>query len=209
MKSYILMSDIIDSSSKDQKLLMTEFKKCTNYINIKYLDDILSPLTITLGDEFQGVIRDLYTSVRIMVDIEEFIIKNNFEIKLRYVLLLGNIDTEINNQIAYEMLGDGLTSARRLINSMKNTNFRFHVDVDDWSKNTILNNIFVIYENIVDKWNLDKDSKLIKNFIEFNDYKIVSERMKKDRSLIWKREKSLNISMYNSSKEIIYTIANK
>jgi len=207
MKKFILMSDIIDSSSKDQQLLMHNLKKCTNYINDKYLKNVLSPLTITLGDEFQAVISDLYNAIKIMIDLEEFIIQNNFEIKLRYVLLFGKIDTQINSEVAYEMLGEGLTSARKLINNMKNDHNRFLINVESNDKNVILNNCFNIYQNIVDKWNLNKDYILISNLIEFNDYKIVSKKINKERSLIWKREKNLNISSYNSSKEILYTIA--
>ena len=207
MKNFILMSDIINSSSKDQQLLMHNLKKCTNYINDKYLKNVLSPLTITLGDEFQAVISDLYNAIKIMIDLEEFIIQNNFEIKLRYVLLFGKIDTQINSEVAYEMLGEGLTSARKLINNMKNDHNRFLINVESNDKNVILNNCFNIYQNIVDKWNLNKDYILISNLIEFNDYKIVSKKINKERSLIWKREKNLNISSYNSSKEILYTIA--
>ena len=206
MKRHILMCDVIGSSYKNKKLLMDNFKKCTGYINKKHSDHILSPLTITLGDEFQGVVKDLVSAVKILIDIEEFIIQNNFGFKLRYVLLLGEIETQINKKVAYEMLGKGLTSARRLINDMKSSGERFLIEVGDNNKNALLNNGFNIYQNIVDKWKIKKDYVLISNLIKFHDYKIVSEKMQKERSLIWKREKSLNMSSYNSVKEILYTI---
>jgi hypothetical protein len=206
MRSHILMCDVIGSSYKNKRLLMDNFKKCTGYINEKHSENILSPLTITLGDEFQGVVKDLVSAVKILIDIEEFIIQNNFELKLRYVLLLGEIETQINNRVAYEMLGNGLTSARSLINNMKSSRERFLIDVGNKYKNTLLNNCFNIYQNIVDKWKLEKDYILISNLIKFHDYKIVSDKMNKERSLIWKREKNLNISSYNSIKEILYTI---
>lgn len=206
MKNYILMSDVIGSRSKDQKLLMENFKLCTKYINKKYSGHILSPLTITLGDEFQGIIKDLDSTIKILLDIEEFIIENNFDIKLRYVMVYGKIDTKINNEIAYEMLGEGLTNARNLLNNMKSSGNRFYIDSQNPQKNSIINNSFNIFQHIVDDWKINKDYLLISNLIKYKDYKIVSEKMNKERSLIWKREKSLNLSSYNSIKEILNTI---
>lgn len=206
MRNYILMSDVIGSRSKDQKLLMENFKLCTQYINKKYSEYILSPLTITLGDEFQGIIKDLDSTIKILLDIEEFIIENNFDIKLRYVMVYGKIDTKINNEIAYEMLGEGLTNARNLLNNMKSSGNRFYIDSQNPQKNSIINNSFNIFQHIVDDWKINKDYLLISNLIKYKDYKIVSEKMNKERSLIWKREKSLNLSSYNSIKEILNTI---
>ncbi len=206
MKNFILMSDIIGSSSKNQNRLMQDFKKCTKYINEKYASNILSKLTITLGDEFQGVVKDLTTALKILIDIEEFIIENNFQIKLRYVLFWGKIDTPINKNIAHEMLGEGLTTARNLINNLKSTGQRFCIDIENSQKSIIINNCFNLYQNIVDNWKIDRDYILISNLIKHKDYKIVSEIMNKERSLIWKREKSLNLTSYNSAKKNLYTI---
>ncbi|KFC19254.1 SatD family protein [Chryseobacterium sp. FH1] len=208
MKHYILMCDVLNSREKDQKNLIENFRDCKNYINNKYKKNILSPLTITLGDEFQGIIKNLSNSIKIILDLEEFIIKNNFPMKLRYVLYFGEIETEINSDIAYEMLGNGLTDSRRIINNMKENDSRFYIDTKEESKNSILNNGFNILQNIVDKWKIEKDHEIIDSLIEFKDYKIVSEKLNKNRSLVWKREKNLSISSYTSAKEILLVISN-
>lgn len=202
------MCDVLNSREKNQKNLIEDFRNCTTYINNKYKKNILSPLTITLGDEFQGVIKNLSNSIKIIVELEEFIIKNNFPMKLRYVLYFGEIETEINSNIAYEMLGNGLTDSRRIINNMKEKDSRFYIDTKEESKNSILNNGFNIFQNIVDKWKIEKDYEIIDSLIEFKDYKIVSEKLNKNRSLVWKREKNLNISSYTSAKEILLVISN-
>ena len=202
------MCDVLNSREKNQKNLIEDFRNCTTYINNKYKKNILSPLTITLGDEFQGVIKNLSNSIKIIVELEEFIIKNNFPMKLRYVLYVGEIETEINSNIAYEMLGNGLTDSRRIINNMKEKDSRFYIDTKEESKNSILNNGFNIFQNIVDKWKIEKDYEIIYSLIEFKDYKIVSEKLNKNRSLVWKRERNLNISSYTSAKEILLVISN-
>ena len=202
------MCDVLNSRENNQKNLIEDFRNCTTYINNKYKKNILSPLTITLGDEFQGVIKNLSNSIKIIVELEEFIIKNNFPMKLRYVLYFGEIETEINSNIAYEMLGNGLTDSRRIINNMKEKDSRFYIDTKEESKNSILNNGFNIFQNIVDKWKIEKDYEIIYSLIEFKDYKIVSEKLNKNRSLVWKRERNLNISSYTSAKEILLVISN-
>ncbi|WP_426063328.1 SatD family protein [Flavobacterium sp. DSP2-3-1] len=206
MKQYILMADIINSGKKEQKPLMEDFKNLIAEINQIYKADILSPLTITLGDEFQGVIKNLTASIQIILTLEENSIHNKLNFKLRYVLNQGEIETPVNEKIAYEMLGSGLTEARLKLNDSKYKKFRFNIAIDDLLQQSILNDAFIIFENITDKWSLKNDYELASNFIQFKDYKIVSEKMSKTRSLIWKREKTLHMESYNAAKNIIQTI---
>ena len=206
MKHYILMADIINSGKKEQKPLMEDFKNLIEEVNEIYKADILSPLTITLGDEFQGVIKNLTTSIQIILTLEENRIHKKLNFKLRYVLNQGEIETPINEKIAYEMLGSGLTEARLKLNDSKYKKFRFNIAIDNVLQRSILNDAFKIFENITDKWSLKNDYELASNFIQFKDYKIVSEKMNKTRSLIWKREKTLHMESYYASKNIIQTI---
>ena len=206
MKHYILMADIINSGKKEQKPLMEDFKNLIEEVNKIYKADILSPLTITLGDEFQGVIKNLAASIQIILTLEENSIHNKLNFKLRYVLNQGEIETPVNEKIAYEMLGSGLTEARLKLNDSKYKKFRFNIAIDNLLQQSILNDSFIIFENITDKWSLKNDYELASNFIQFKDYKIVSEKMNKTRSLIWKREKTLHMESYYATKNIIQTI---
>jgi hypothetical protein len=138
------MADIISSGEKKQKQLMSEFKLLINEVNKNNENNILSPLTITLGDEFQGVIKDILTSTNIILEIEESIIKNKFNFKLRYILNEGDIDTPINRDIAYEMLGSGLTDARYKLNELKNHKERFIISLENKLQKNILINAFKI-----------------------------------------------------------------
>jgi hypothetical protein len=206
MKHFILMADIINSGKKEQKPLMEDFKNLIEEVNEIYKTDILSPLTITLGDEFQGVIKNLAASIQIILTLEENCIHKKLNFKLRYVLNQGEIETPVNKKIAYEMLGSGLTDARLKLNDSKYRKFRFNISIDNLLQKSILNDAFIIFENITDKWSFKNDYDLASNFIKFKDYKIVSEKMSKTRSLIWKREKTLQMESYNTTKNIIHTI---
>ena len=205
MKHYILMCDVIGSSNKDDVRLMENFKNCTSFVNMTYQADIISPLTITLGDEFQGVVIDLVSLIDILIGLEEYIIDQNFDLKLRYVAYFGEIGTEINRDNAHGMLGSGLTEARKILNHMKKDNKRFVFHVGSDIKNMILNEGFNIFQNIVDKWKIQEDHALITCLITCKDYKIAALKLNKNRSLIWKREKTLNISSYLSIRNILKT----
>lgn len=207
MKHFILMSDVVGSGQKNQVSLMHNFKQTVSKINLEYKDQLISPLTITLGDEFQGLVDTLQTALHIIIALEEEIIKQDFDFQLRYVLLYGDIETDINQKIAYEMLGDGLREARYTLNHMKANTQRFYIQIGDSNLDSILNNTFIILENIIDKWNREKDYELISAFITFKDYKLVAEQMNKTRSQIWKREKTLNISSYEAAKTILSAIS--
>jgi len=208
MKDYfILMADIVDSRRSDQNKLMNSFKKViieTNHENKKLM---LSPLTITLGDEFQGIVNSAKAAAKLMFFIEEKIIHLNAGFKLRFVLVEGAIDTPINNTIAYEMLGDGLTQAREALTVHKNSNVRYYFNLRNAPKSEALVNSMFLYQSIVDDWKVSKDYDLITNFIKLRDYKLVAEQLGKTRSQIWKREKSLKIEEYFSIKSVINYIA--
>ena len=203
MSNFILMGDIIKSSDKNQKELMIDFKKVVEETNQYFKKLILSPLTITLGDEFQGVINNHETATMIIIYIEEKIIQYKMNFKLRYILHQGDIDTPINSKNSYEMLGEGLTLARKKLTQLKNEKTRFSFSIKNEKINYILNEAFIIYGNIIDKWNHIQDFEIAYSFIKLDDYKLVAKELNKNRSLIWKREKTLNILNYKSIKNII------
>jgi len=205
MNYPILMADIIDSGRKDSKVLIHQFKKIVASINTSRKLNFLSPLTITLGDEFQGIVDTIPNGLKIILEIEELIIEHLYDLKFRYVLSFGAIDTEINSNIAYEMLGKGLTKARKSLNELKkNQNSRFHVQLD--SKNNeyeeIINKAFVVYQSFIDSWKV-KDYKIIWQFLNRRHYKVVAKNVNLDESSAWRRERSLRMHEYFTTKDIV------
>jgi hypothetical protein len=209
MEYPILMADIINSRRKNSSSLMKQFKDVVSSINKVKNENLISPLTITLGDEFQGVTNTIENGIKTIFDIEEIIVDKQYDLKLRYVLLYGQIDTEINTSSAYEMLGEGLTNARRSINSLKKTDSRFLIRLNnnETKKEHYLNKTLFIYQNLIDSWK-EKDLKIIKEFLLHEDYKIVAQNVGIDPSNAWRRKKSLNIQEYKDIKEIILFILN-
>ena len=166
-------------------------------------NQLISPLTITLGDEFQGVSNSLKNSILVILYFEEYIIKNNANFALRYVINYGKIDTPINSEIAYGMLGEGLSNARRMLENLKKTDYRFEIETKSKSKSKALNDALRVMQNIQTKWNSKEDKELAAMFIQYHDYKIIATKTGVTRSQIWKKEKSLNISSYLAIKNVI------
>lgn len=200
---WILMADIIHSSGQDAKALQFDFKYDVDKINSEFSKKILSPLTITLGDEFQGVIKDLKTCIEIIFAFEENILLFESKYELRFVVQRGIIETAINPTIAHGMLGDGLSKARKNLANLKRDEKRYFFDTNLKAKSEALNAAFSVYQEIYKNWEKPEEKKLAYLFIENNDYKYVATKTGKTRSQIWKREKSLNISAYFSIKKVI------
>ena len=201
--NYILMADIIGSRKTNQQKLMKDFKNIAGKVDQALRDQFLSPITITLGDEFQSIPRDLSSALTVILQLEEAIIKAEKGFKLRYVLVEGLIETPINSKIAYEMLGSGLTKARELLTQSKKTKSRFKIVLQDEALGCALTNSFVALQSIIDDWKLEKDYYIVEEFLQHADYKKVALVLDKERSLMWKRERSLKLEEYFALKEVI------
>lgn len=201
------MGDIVQSEQHIAVDLMQSFKARIAALNEHHADSILSPLTITLGDEFQGVVADLSTAVALIIESEEYALFSNDTFSMRYVVNYGAIETAVNPTIAYEMLGPGLTQARYRLERMKARSERFAVLTGNQVFDQMMKNAWHLFQSIYDGWNLEKDRRIIADFVRFEDYKVVADRNQKTRSQMWKREKTLRISEYRAVKELIHSLA--
>ena len=209
MEYPILMADIIKSRKGNSQEILNDFKKLVGFINLNWVESIVSPLTITLGDEFQGVINTTQNAFQIMIAMEEEIIKNNYAIKLRYVLHVGEIDTQINRSSAYEMLGEGLTTARKSLNELKKSKNRFLVSSNKSSESLdIINDLFRLLESFIDSWK-SKEYVFVNEFLLNKSYQEIAENLNMNVSSSWRRKKSLNMEEYALCKKLILKINSK
>ncbi len=201
---YILMADIIDSSNYRSGPLMEEFKQLVKKVNKEYSMHIISRFTITLGDEFQGIVDDLRSALDVIFRMEELIIAQASGFKLRYVLLYGPVETPIEKKHAHGMLGEGLTEARKRLNLLKKSFHRF--DFEGFEEAEHFRKLFVLFQHFIDRWN-EKDWQVVDAFLRYKDYKKVAVKLKKDPSTMWRRERSLAIPEYVTCKDLITSFA--
>lgn len=200
----IFMGDVVNSSDYDGEVLSKGLKELVESTNKKFSKDILSPLTITLGDEFQGVLNSVSTGIHLLFHLEEELLITEPDFKLHYVLLLGEIETEINPDIAYEMMGKGLTEARKMLSSKKRNRKRFRFKLQNKEQTEQLSKIFEVLDTIILNWKKE-DYPLILDMINNDNNSEVGDLHDKNRDQIWKRRKTLMINEYNLLKDFIKT----
>jgi hypothetical protein len=77
-------------------------------INSSYSDQIASNFTITLGDEFQGLLSESSNVMYIMSEIEKVL----YPVKFRFGVGIGTITTRINRELAIGADGPAYQRAR-------------------------------------------------------------------------------------------------
>ncbi|MCG2587252.1 SatD family protein [Rhodohalobacter sulfatireducens] len=204
-KYYILMGDVVRSSDYESEKLGKTLKELVHSANKDLRKKTLSPYTVTLGDEFQGVTKSLESGIETLFYFEEERLAKELDFKLHYVLHFGKINTEINRETSYGMLGEGLTEARKKLTAKKRDRRRFNFSLEQKEQSEQLNRLFEVLEGITEKWKLD-DFALILDMIQSDNDQEVGEKHGKDRSQIYRRRKTLMIHEYNLLKESIRTI---
>lgn len=205
MKHFIIMADIVDSSGKAADVLMPAFKELVTSCNKHFKSEIASPLTITLGDEFQGVVKSLAACIKIIFYLDEKILGLPLYFKLRYVVNYGDIGTALNQKSAHGMLGTGLTTARKALEEMKSSkNELLFAGVREAKK---LNLASQLYRAFYNDWP-EKDLKIAQAFLKNGDYKQLAGTFDKDASSMWRKQRSLKIDDFKASKELITLLAN-
>jgi len=198
------MGDVVSSKDYDSQMLQKQLKTLTDNCNELLEQHLLSPYTITLGDEFQGIPASLSASIQTLFLFEEECLRQSVDFKLHYVIHFGVIDTAINPDIAYEMMGPGLTKARELLSSKKRDRKRFQFLLKDDIETLQLNRLFEVLDSIIRSWKKD-DFPLILDMINNENNAEVGELHDKNRDQIWKRRKTLMIHEYNLLKDTINT----
>lgn len=160
-KPYIAIIGDIKNSKKIQNrdCFQQKFKNVLDQINIKYADSIASNFTITLGDEFQG----LLLSGKHLMDIILCIKKEIYPHEIRFGIGIGAITTQINHEFALGADGPSYHKARNCIETLKKLEKQREVaftdiiiGIDEESDNKLqeltLNTIFKLMYAIEKKW---------------------------------------------------------
>jgi hypothetical protein len=121
----ILMGDIVGSErARSIKAVHKVFNKAVDSVNDVHVASIASPLTITLGDEFQGLLHGLVPAWEIAAALRLELLTTN--VSCRFVIGITELDTPLNTKRAWNMMGAGFSAARDKLNDKKSTNaYRF------------------------------------------------------------------------------------
>jgi hypothetical protein len=202
-KYWIMMADIQGSSELPGDTVMEVFSNVVSEANKKFIDGILSPLSITLGDEFQGVVdnMDVVREIIFFMDQELLTVKPFFT--LRMVAGYGTIDTPLNKETSYGMLGEGLTAARERLNELKKSEEYIQVFGNPSQETDRIQTLaFRWYRSLYQGWP-EKDRQIAADFIREVDYKKVASLHGRDASSSWRKRETLQMKDFEASKELI------
>jgi len=204
-KHYILMGDVIESRKLDAKTLRRQLKGLLSACNGALRTEILSPYTTTLGDEFQGIARSLHGVAECVFYFEETGIMKQNDFRMRFVAHCGEIQTPINTEVAYGMMGPGLTKARALLTDKRRGQPRFRFDLPDKRLAENLTRLCRIIDGLTCRWHR-RDYVLISDMLSNQNNEEVAAKHSKNRSQIWKRRKHLLIEEYQLSKAVVFDL---
>ncbi len=133
----VLMGDIVGSERhRDARALHRRFNAAIDRANRTFADAIVSPLTVTLGDEFQGLLTSLVAAVEVARDIRFELLGE--DIDCRFVVGKVEPETDINPERAWNMMGPGFADARARLGEKRSPNrYRFSI-ADDALLETML-----------------------------------------------------------------------
>lgn len=173
-----VIGDIIGSKeSSDRYDVQQKMKKVLKYINDTYQEHLASEFMITLGDEFQGLLKDRKMIIGIINDIEMAMLP----IKIRFGIGIGAINTEINYKRSIEVDGPAYNRARKMIERLEERNaqyeeIHFNIMICSGKENEnidqLLNSVFSVCCALKRNWS-KRQIEIINAFIihDENQYK--------------------------------------
>lgn len=202
MEHFILMSSVRNLGSSSHESIQKDLRNVIGVINKIHKKHFITSLDMVMANEFQGITNSLQGTLEMIFDIEECIIENNLDFKLKHVLYHDTLESVQSKHTAYERLGFGLIDARQRLDLIKKTDCRFLIATSDEKKSLYLNNLFMIYEDYLDSWKKG-DFEYVKAFLNNMSYKEVASLFNINVSSGWRREKSLKMKQYYTVKEMI------
>ena len=142
---------------KNRNEIQKRIKETLNDINMKYTEDIASKFLITLGDEFQGLLRTGKNVLKIVTEIKMRL----YPVKLRFGLGIGKITTDINYEMALGADGPGYYCAREAIDILKEkehgkrvvpADICIKMEVCKEDRELLINTVFELLKTVEDGW---------------------------------------------------------
>ncbi|MBW6473130.1 MAG: SatD family protein [Anaerolineaceae bacterium] len=169
-----IIADIKGSKAiENREIIQEKLKMTLHNVNNKYSTYIGSKFTITLGDEFQGLLFNGEQILPIISEIEQ----EMYPISIRYGVGIGEITTHIDPEIAIGADGPGYYKAREALEYLKQTekkkqagraNIRIEAVGKRQPSMELINSIFSLLTAIKDSWT-ERQRETIWNMLNYQD----------------------------------------
>lgn len=156
-KFIVVIGDVISSRKVEKRNdLQNKLLDIFNDLNTSnYENQLVSPYTLTLGDEFQAV----YEKANCLFLDSISIFEKIFPQKIRFSFGIGEISTDINREQSIGMDGSAFYFAREGIVNLKDQrgNYKFNIyGLEDPELEILFNNSLRIFSNLLEGWNRNR-----------------------------------------------------
>ena len=214
-RHVILMADVITSGEHDGRTLSRHLKRIIAMANRTHARQLRSPLTVTLGDEFQGVTRSVAGATEIILWLEHRLrskpLKENGELtpyRLRYVVHEGGIESALNPERAHGMLGPGLTRARALLNRKTRDQPRVKIEIDDHRLARRLHLGFAVWDELGAEFKAE-DYAFIELALTEPDAARIGRKVGRHRTSVERRRRNLKLNAFQATESLIRDLVAK
>lgn len=204
----VLIADIKSSrdvEGKEREKLQQKLEDTLDELN-KEGKGVLSPYTVTLGDEFQAVFEK---ADAVFVHILK-IMAAMHPIKVRFSLSVGEISTPVNTEQAIGMDGPAFHKAREGIDKLKESDFLFRISTENDEDLTlkIINNSLKLLSKQILSWN--KNRIIILHMLkEGYDYKEIIKTLDISRTAFYKNKDAGLLDVIDELSENMAEVINK
>ena len=202
-----LIGDLIESKQlNNRKQAQQELQELMAVLNQDYQAYLVSPFTITTGDEFQALLRP---NPEIMQLIDQIVL--GFTHPIRFGLGLGEIVTEINREQSIGSDGPAYWRARTAINAVHEKNdygsSRIAVSLGDEELSQAVNTVLAAASFIQSKWNTSQREVLERMLTEYIydenfSHGEIAELLQISPSALSKRLKSSGLKIYLRNRRL-------
>ena len=185
-KYMVVIGDIISSRKVEKRNdLQKKLVDVFNDLNATdYENHLVSPYTITLGDEFQAV----YEKVDLLFLDSIRILEKTFPQKIRFSFGFGEISTELNRKQSIGMDGSAFYLARDGIEKLKKKrgNYKFNVSgLEDPELEKLFNNSLFIFSNLLERWHKNRYF-ILTNTMAGKTVKEIAKELKLTETAVYK-----------------------
>lgn len=139
----------------NRKKVQEKLKTVIEKVNRKYKDYILSNFMITLGDEWQGSLKNIEKSYEIINEFQSEL----FPIKISFGIGEGNVSTKISKKVT-EMDGKAFINSRESLEKSKKEKINITFIIKDKEKEKTLNIILELIQAIKENWTVKQFEKI-------------------------------------------------
>lgn len=202
-----LIGDIINSKEYlNRNEIQNLLRNKIDSLNNKYKKDLKSPITITLGDEFQCLIKNVKVCFLIIDELSLYLSLEGVE--LRFGIGVGMISTDIDEGISIGADGPAYWSAREAIQIVHrdhdNRNTSTYLKITDENNESFFNSIVRLQDLIRNNWTQTQKQFVYEIISDFGYEQIVPrtlvETMNFSSSQVSNRLASTAIRQYVTSR---------